>query len=338
MKAVGYRESLPVTDPDCLLDAELPDPQPGPHDLLVEVAAISVNPVDTKVRRRTAPPAGQLAVLGWDAVGTVREVGEQVTLFAPGDRVFYAGDLTRPGTNSELHVVDERIVGPAPGSLPDAAAAALPLTAITAWELIFDRLQVPRGDAPVDSSILVVGAAGGVGSILIQLAARLTGLTVIGTASRAQSREWVEGLGADAVVDHSRPMADQIAALDVPPVRCVASLTHTDRHFADLAQALAPQGRFALIDDPADPLDIGLLKRKSASLHWEFMFTRSMFGTPDMRAQHDLLAEVSAMVDGGTLRSTLGDVLGPIDAATLRQAHARIESGSTIGKIVLAGW
>jgi zinc-binding alcohol dehydrogenase family protein len=338
MRAIGYREPLPATDERCLVETDLPDRQPGPRDLLVEVRAVSVNPVDTKVRRSAAPGPGGFAVLGWDAVGVVAAVGEDVTLFSPGDRVYYAGDLTRPGTNSEMHLVDERIAARAPASLSDERAAALPLTSITAWELLFDRLQVVRGETPLDASLLIVGAAGGVGSILTQLAARLTGLTVVGTASRAASVEWVRQMGADEVVDHSAGLTDQVAALDIPPITYVASLTHTDQHFDELAAIVAPQGRVALIDDPAQSPDVGLLKRKSASLHWEFMFTRSMYRTPDMRAQHDLLTEVAGLVDAGELRTTLGEVLGTIDAPTLRRAHALIESGSTIGKLVLAGW
>src|SRR5690606_18149546 len=274
MKTIGYLSPGAITRDDALLDLSLPRPRPGKRDLLVEVQAVSVNPVDTKVRKSAAPEAGQARVLGFDAVGIVREVGAEVSLFKVGDPVWYAGAIDRAGSNSELQCVDERIVGRKPASLSPADAAALPLTAITAWELLFDRLQVARGTA-MSASMLVVGAAGGVGSILIQLARQLTGLTVIGTASRPETRNWIMQMGAHHVIDHRQPLAAQVAALDTPPVMYVASLTHTEQHFAQLVELLAPQGKLALIDDPAELIDIRLLKRKSISLHWELMFTRS---------------------------------------------------------------
>lgn len=335
MKAVAYRRSLPIEDPESLLDAVLPDPVPQGRDLLVRVRAVSVNPVDTKVRKNTAPPQGEWKVLGWDAAGVVEAVGPQASLFRPGDRVWYAGDLTRQGSNAELQCVDERIVGPMPASLGFAEAAALPLTAITAWELLFDRLGA---GADSEGRLLVVGAAGGVGSILVQLARQLTKLEVIGTASRDETAAWVRELGAHHVVDHRRPLAEALREAGIDAVSHIASLTQTDRHYPQLAEALAPQGRIALIDDPQQPPDIRLLKRKSASLHWEFMFTRSMFGTPDIAEQHALLARVSALVDAGRLRSTLGAHFGAIDAANLRRAHAFIESGTARGKVVLEGF
>lgn len=342
MKAVGYRTNGPIDRADALLDLDMPEPAPGPRDLLVEVRAISVNPVDAKVRRNATPPAGEARILGYDAAGVVRAVGRDVTLFAPGDEVWYAGDIGRPGTNAQWHVVDERIVGRKPASLSFADAAALPLTAITAWELLFDRLQAPRdggaGAAPPGEALLVVGAGGGVGSILVQLARRLTGLTVIGTASRAGTRDWVRDLGAHHVIDHAQPLQPQLDAIGVPQVRYVASLTHTDAHFDALVQALAPQGRLGLIDDPATPLDVVKLKGKALSLHWELMFTRPMYQTPDMIEQHRLLEAVADLVDAGTLRATTGEHLGRIDAANLMRAHALIESGRTRGKLVLEGF
>jgi len=337
MKAVAYYQPLAIDHPEALLDIELPAPQAGPRDLLVEVRAISVNPVDTKIRSRVQPPAGEAKVLGWDVAGVVREVGEAVTLFRPGDRVWYAGALDRPGANSELHVVDERLVGRMPDSLAFAQAAALPLTAITAWELLFDRLAVPAGKRPDARTLLVVGAAGGVGSILVQLARRLTGLTVIGTASRPETQAWVLAQGAHHVIDHRQPLAEELARIGLPQVDLVASLNATDHHFAALAEVIAPQGKLALIDDPAQ-LDVGLLKRKSVSLHWEFMYTRSMFQTPDMIAQHRLLTDVAALVDDGVLRTTVAEHFGRIDAANLRRAHALLESGKSRGKIVLEGF
>lgn len=333
MRAIGYTTPGAAS---VLQDVELPEPAAEGHDLLVEVRAISVNPVDTKVRARAGADEGQIKVLGWDVAGVVRSVGADVTLFAPGDEVWYAGSLIRPGGNSELHVVDERITARKPKSLGFAEAAALPLTAITAWELLFDRLGVPLGGG-ADQSLLIVGAAGGVGSILTQLAASLTSLRVIGTASRPESAEWVRSLGAHDVIDHSQPLVPQLAGLGVDGVELIASLNHTDSHFAQLVEVLEPQGKLGLIDDPAE-LDARLLKQKAASLHWEFMFTRSMFNTPDLAAQHDLLAEVARLVDGGTLRTTLEGVRGQITATNLRATHEFIESGHAVGKIVLEGW
>jgi zinc-binding alcohol dehydrogenase family protein len=337
MKAVGYRQSHPIEHPEALLDIDLPEPVPGAHDLLVEVKAVSVNPVDTKVRKSAGPLEGEYRVLGWDAAGVVRAAGAQATLFKPGDKVFYAGTLLRPGTNSELHVVDERIVGRLPQRLGFEEAAALPLTALTAWELLFDRLQVAQDKSVGGDALLVVGAGGGVGSVMVQLARQLTGLTVVGTASRPQTRQWVADLGAHHVIDHTAPMPQQLQQAGVGQVRYVASLTHTDQHLPQLVEALAPQGRLGLIDDP-ETFDVRLLKRKSISLHWEFMYTRSMFQTPDMIAQHRILERIADLVDAGVLRSTLAERFGSINAANLRRAHQLLESGKSRGKIVLSGF
>lgn len=334
MQAVAYRKSLPINDAAALIDVELPDPIAQGRDLLVEVRAVSVNPVDVKIRRNVAPAEGSDKVLGWDAAGIVRAVGPDVTLFKPGDQVWYAGDLTRAGTNSALHLVDERIVGHKPVNLDFAQAAALPLTAITAWELLFERLQLSRDKGQTGQSLLVIGAAGGVGSILVQLARQLTGLTVIGTASRPETADWVRELGAHHVLDHSKPLQQEIARLGLPPVTYVASLNQTDQHWAAIAELIAPQGKVALIDDP-DSLDIRLLKRKSVSLHWEFMFTRSMFQTSDMIAQHRLLNDVAKLVETGVLHTTLTEIFGSLNADNLKRAHALIESNRARGKIVL---
>lgn len=335
MKAVAYRQAgLSIDHPDSLLDIQLPQPSPGPRDLLVQVRAIAVNPVDTKVR--AGAQVSEPRVLGWDAVGVVVETGAQVSLFEAGDVVYYAGALDRPGSYSEYQLVDERLVGRKPSSLSDAEAAALPLTSITAWELLFDRLKVPEGGGE-GQSLLIVGAAGGVGSMLVQLARQLTRLTVIGTASREQTRNWVTQLGAHHVVDHSQPLAPQLEAIGVPEVTHVASLTHTDVHYEQLIAALAPQGQLALIDDPKT-LDAMPLKRKSLSLHWELMFTRSLFNTPDMAAQHELLNRVASLVDAGVIKTTLGEHYGTINAANLRKAHMLIESHQAQGKIVLEGF
>jgi NADPH2:quinone reductase len=337
MRAVGYQDSLPIDAPASLVDIELPKPEPKGRDLLVQVHAISVNPVDTKVRRRAKPEAGDWKVLGYDAVGIVAATGADATLFRPGDAVFYAGDITRPGTDAEFHLVDERIVGRKPASLDWANAAALPLTAITAWETLFDRLDV-RKPVPGDAnSILIIGGAGGVSSIAIQLARQLTGMTVIATASRPETRSWVEQLGAHHVIDHARPLADQIAALGVAAPGFVFCTTQTDRHVAEIVKLIAPQGRFALIDDPGT-LDVMPFKGKCVSVHWELMFTRPMFHTADMAEQGVLLNKVADLVDTGTLRTTMGENFGPINAANLKRAHALIESGRARGKVVLEGF
>jgi len=337
MRAIGYTTSLPIDDPQSLVDLDLPKPEATGRDLLVEVMAVSVNPVDTKIRQRRADPDGAPQVLGWDAAGTVVAVGDAVTGFAVGDAVFYAGAIDRPGTNAEYHLVDDRIVGQKPESLDWAQAAALPLTSITAWETLFDRLDVRKPVPGAANAILIIGGAGGVGSIAIQLARQLTDLTVIATASRDETRSWVEDLGAHHVIDHRKPLADQIEALGLGAPSFVFSTTHTDEHVAEIATLIAPQGRLALIDDP-ETLDISPLKQKSISVHWELMYTRSLFQTADMAEQGRILDEVARLVDAGTVRTTLAENFGRIDAANLRKAHARIESHTAKGKIVLEGF
>lgn len=338
MKAVGYYKPLAIGEAESLLDLTLPDPTPQGRDLLVEIKAISVNPVDTKIRRSAAPAEGQSAkVLGWDASGIVRAVGAGVTLFKPGDRVWYAGSLVRQGTNSELHLVDERIVGRAPQSLTFTQAAALPLTTITAWELLFERFGIAPGKQAGGKTLLIIGAAGGVGSILTQLAARLTNLTVIATASRPETQAWVTELGAHHVIDHRQPLGEELQRIGMPSVDYIAGLTNTQAHLAQIVEIIAPQGKFGLIDDPA-VLDVMPFKRKAVSIHWELMFTRSLFETPDMIGQHQLLNEVAVLVDAGIIRTTLSESMGAINAANLKRAHALIESGKARGKIVLEGW
>lgn len=337
MKAVGYRHPLPIHDPAALIDLDLPLPSLRPRDLLVKVQAVSVNPVDIKLRGRVAPPEGTARVLGFDAVGIVEAVGSDAQLFKPGDAVFYAGSIDRPGTNAEFHAVDERIVGRKPTSLSPAEAAALPLTAITAWELLFDRLRVPYGQKRGGDALLIVGGAGGVGSILTQLARRLTGLTIIATASRPDSIAWCYAQGAHHVIDHRLPLTEELARIGLPAVEYAASLTATDQHLPQVIEALAPQGALALIDDPKT-LDVLPMKRKSLSLHWELMFTRPLYETKDLIRQHDLLNEVADLLDAGLLRTTLRQDLGPITAESLRQAHTIVESGRSIGKIVLTGF
>ncbi len=333
MKAIAITRSAP-DNIDFLHEIELPQPTATGHDLLIEVKAISVNPVDTKVRAGFTGDTPR--VLGWDAVGTVTAVGEAVTLFSPGDEVWYAGALGRAGSNSEYQLVDERIVALKPKTLDNAAAAAMPLTAITAWEMLFDRLGVQEQGNEGDT-LLIVGAAGGVGSILVQLARKLTKMTVIGTASRPESQQWVREAGAHYVIDHSKPLSEELAAQGINEVTHVASLNHTAAHYAEIIKALAPQGKLALIDDP-ETLDARPLKAKSISLHWEFMFTRSMFETRDMIAQHQLLTRVATLIDEQVIATTLGEHYGTITSANLQKAHAQLETGRAVGKIVLEGF
>ncbi|GAB7261018.1 zinc-binding alcohol dehydrogenase family protein [Dickeya ananatis] len=335
MAAIAFRRGAALTDPDCLTDIDTECPKPGPHDLLVAVRAVSVNPVDTKIRAGFIAAPDSVRSLGWDAAGIVEAVGEAVTLFRPGEAVYYAGSFDRSGSNAQFQLVDERIVGHMPETQGFAEAAALPLTSLTAWQLLFDRLGVRPGKPANVGSLLVLGAAGGVGSILIQLARRLTGLTVIATASREESRDWCLTLGAHRVIDHRQPLPAQIRALPVPPVTHVAALSNTAEHWTELADLIAPQGQLAIITDH-ETLDAVPFKGKSVSLHWEMVFTRPLFGTPDMIAQHRILDEVAALVDAGVLRSTACRVLHPLDAARLREAHRLVEQGGTTGKVVVA--
>ncbi len=337
MKAVGYQQLGPIDRADSLVDIELDRPVATGRDLLVAVRAVSVNPVDTKIRRRASAEPGQWKVLGFDAVGRVEAVGEGVTLFKPGDAVFYAGSMARQGANSEFHLVDERIVGRKPETLSDAEAAALPLTAITAWEMLFDRLDVRKPVPGAAPAVLIIGGAGGVGSIAIQILRATTDLTVIATASRPETKAWVKELGAHHVVDHAQPLAAQVKALGLGEPAFVFSTTETGRHLAEITQLIAPQGRFGLIDDPPS-LDAMAFKRKANSIHWELMFTRPIFGTPDMAEQGKLLNEVALLVDAGRIRTTATQVMRPINAANLKQAHALIETGTAKGKVVLEGW
>lgn len=337
MKAVGYRIPGPIEADGSLIDINLAKPSVTGNDLLVEVKAVSVNPVDYKVRRSTAPQEGEWKVLGYDAAGIVRSVGVDVTLFQPGDPVFYAGSIARQGTNAELHLIDQRIVGKKPATLDWAEAAALPLTTLTAWEDLFDRLNVDKPVSGASSAILIIGSAGGVGSIAVQIARQRTDLTVIATASRPETQHWAKTLGAHHVLDHSRPLAAQVETLGIGSPAFVFSTTHTADHITDIVELIAPQGRFCLIDDPAG-FDVMAFKRKAVSIHHELMFTRSIYGTPDMAEQGRILNEASALIDAGKLRTTLTERLSPINAANLKHAHQRIESGKVRGKIVLEGF
>jgi NADPH2:quinone reductase len=337
MKAVALTRYLPIDDPQSLVDVELPTPKPRDNDLLVRVEAVSVNPVDTKVRAPKDQVEKEPKVLGWDAAGVVEAIGKSVTRFKVGDEVYYAGDITRPGCNAQFQVVDERIVGHKPRSLPFEAAAALPLTTITAWESLFDRLGIDLEKGAKGRSLLIIGGAGGVGSIAIQLAKR-AGLTVIATASRPESVKWVLELGADHAVDHRNPLAPQLAELDCKEVDYVANFANTDQYWEEMAELIKPQGHIVSIVENSKPVEIGLLKSKSASFHWTFMFTRSMFETSDMNKQSWILDQASALIDAGKIRSTHNETLRPINATNLRAVHAKIESGKAVGKITLAGW
>jgi len=336
MKAVGYLKNGPIDATDSLVDFDTDEPVPAARDLLVSVKAISVNPVDTKIRNNVAPESGH-KIIGWDVSGVVKSVGSEVSNFKPGDEVFYAGALDRAGANSELHVVDERIVGRKPESLSHSEAAALPLTSITAWELLFDRLEIAEGGGEGES-LLIIGGAGGVGSIMIQLAAKFTRLNVIATASRPDTIAWCKKLGAHHTINHREDMKAALDKLGVSP-RYVAGMTGSDKHLPAIADLIAPQGKFGLIDDPqAVDVDIRLLKPKSISIHWEFMYTRSMFQTHDIDAQGKLLNRVADAVGKGNLVSTMNRNLGAINATNLKQAHAFQETGTAIGKTVLEGF
>lgn len=338
MKAVGLFKYLPIEHPESLIDAELEKPVPTGKDLLVKVKAISVNPVDYKVRSPKDRVESELKVLGWDVAGVVEQVGPDSTLFKPGDEVFYAGSIVRPGGNSEYHLIDERIVGTKPSSVDFAQAAALPLTSITAWEGLFDRLGVPMDPSRnAGKTVLIIGASGGVGSIAVQLA-KYAGLTVIGTASRPESAEWVKGLGADYVINHFEPFVPQLKALGIDQADYIFCLHSTEKHWRNMAEAIAPQGKICSIVETDEMLDLTLLMNKSATFVWEFMFTRSMFQTADMIEQHKLLNEVARLVDQGVIRTTAAQKLAPINAENLRKAHAMLETGRTVGKVVLEGF
>jgi NADPH2:quinone reductase len=339
MKAVGLTRYLPITDPDALQDVDLPEPEPNERDLLVRVNAISVNPIDTKIRR--SQNAGQQEpsprVLGWDAAGVVEAVGSHVTFFQPGDEVFYAGSLNRPGANSEYHLVDERLVAKKPGAFNMAHAAALPLTALTAFEAFRHRMGISFEGESAGLTILVIGGAGGVGSIAIQLA-KIAGLRVIATASRAESCSWCEKMGADEVIDHTQSIPEQLQQRNFPTVNYIFNTSNTDQHWPAMCEVIKPQGGICCIVDTTEAVDLNALKRKSVSFSWEFMFTRSMYQTPDMVEQHKLLTQISRWVEAGAIHSTLTETLSPIDAAHVRIAHARLESGHMIGKLVLTDW
>lgn len=337
MKAIGLYKAAPVETDGLFREIDMETPKVEGRDILVRVKGVAVNPVDFKVRRGKADD-GNFKILGWDAAGVVEAVGEDVTLFRPGDAVWYAGDVTRSGSNAQFQLVDERIVGPKPKSLGFADAAALPLTTITAWEALFDRMMIDRNarDANAGKTLLVIGGAGGVGSIAIQLG-KLAGLTVIATASRPETIDWVKKLGADQVINHRNPLNDELTAIGIAHVDYILCTSETDQYFDVMAEIIAPQGRIATITEASENHNVDLLKAKSASFSYEFMFTRSMFQTPDMIEQHKLLATVADLIDAGTLKNTANESFGALTPESLRKAHALLESGKAIGKITFEG-
>ena len=342
MRAVGLYRYLPIEDPESLVDVEVPEPEARGRDLKVRVKAVSVNPVDVKVRAPKEPPQTPdpaPKVLGWDASGVVEAVGEEVTLFSPGDEVYYAGASVRPGCDSELHLVDERIVGRKPRNLSWEEAAAMPLTTLTAWEVLFDRMAVPRQPGSEQASVIIIGGAGGVGSIAIQVARRVAGLRVIATASREDTAEWCRSLGADSIIDHTRPFKEELQRIGEPEVDYILCFNSTEKHIQNMADAIKPQGKIGCIVGAKgnQPIPTSIFMRKSVAFCWELMFTRPDFQTPDMQAQHAILNGAAALFENGTLRHTMRENYGLLNAENLRRAHAAIESGRTIGKIVLTG-
>ena len=338
MKAVGLYQYLPIENEQSLVDVQIDQPQPTGRDLLVQVRAISVNPVDNKVRAPKDDVETKPRILGWDAAGEVTAVGAEVEHFAVGDQVFYAGDITRPGSNSEYQLVDERIVGKKPASLTFAESAALPLTSITAWEGLYERLSISSRGKDAGKSILIIGGAGGVGSIAIQLAKQLAKLNVVASASSPESTAWVKKLGADRVVNHRNTLDKELNTIGLPEVDYIFCLNNTAQHWLAMANAIAPQGRICSIVETPEPVNLDLLKSKSATFVWEFMFTRSMYQTADMIEQQRLLTSIAKLIDDGQLVTTVNEVIRPINAENLRKAHARVEQGRSIGKVVLADW
>jgi zinc-binding alcohol dehydrogenase family protein len=336
MKAVAFTHAKPVTAFDALENFDLPVPTPRHHDLLVEIKAVSVNPVDTKIRR-AAEPLGEPRILGFDAAGIVRGIGPDVQNFSIGDEVFYAGVPDRPGTNAEYHLVDDRIVGHKPRSLSFAEAAAMPLTSLTAWEMLFDRFRIPR-DQTVGGTLLIVGGAGGVGSMAIQLAAQLTDLTVVATASRPETADWCRSLGANHVINHHHDMAAQFKELGLLAPNYIFCITHERLHFKKLTELLAPEGAIGIIESSAATVDISALMKKCGTLHTELMFARGMLKTPTISMQHRTLEAIAHLVDNGTIKTTMTENFGTINAANLLRAHAAVEDSSVRGKIVLEGF
>lgn len=338
MKAIGLYRYLPIDNSESLIDLVLEKPKATGRDILVQVKAIAVNPVDYKVRSPKGKVEENPKILGWDVSGIVEEVGEDCTLFQPGDEVYYAGDFTRQGGNSEFHLIDERIVGRKPISLNFSEAASLPLTSITAYESLFERLMISQNkEDNKDKSILIIGAGGGVGSIAVQLA-KTVGLTVIGTASRPESAEWVKDKGADFIINHYEAFEPQLKSLNMNHVNYILCLHSTEKHWGNMAESIAPQGKICSIVETNESLNLTLLKSKSVMFAWETMFTKSMYQTDDMISQHHLLNHVAELVDNDVIHATVNKRLSPINAENLREAHAWLETGAAIGKVVLQGF
>lgn len=335
MKAIGYTGKKSKSDPDTFIEFTEPTPALSGHDLLVKIEAVSVNPVDCKVRQRTIEEQRPPLVLGWDAAGVIKAIGEKVTLFNVGDNVFYAGDITRRGSNATHQLVDERISGQMPESLNFPEAAALPLTSITAWEALFERLKINPNTEDAGKYILIIGGAGGVGSIAVQLAKKVAKLKVIATASRTETHQWCKSLGADEVVNHRDDMVAQFKLRNLPAPDYILCLNSTDQHFPAMVELVAPQGMICSIVDTSQQHDLNRLKIKSAGFVCEFMFTRSMYQTADMIKQHELLNNIATLIDAGSLITTLKTHLGPITPDSIRNAHNLLETGESIGKIVL---
>ncbi|MGL5562279.1 MAG: zinc-binding alcohol dehydrogenase family protein [Tannerellaceae bacterium] len=337
MRAIAYRRNVETGESNKLENIKQPLPKPQGYDILIEVKAVSVNPVDKKVWKKFVPQGDEYKVLGYDAAGVVVAVGDMVTMFKPEDEVWCAGDITRPGTFEKFHLADQRLVAHKPTTLSFAEAAALPLTSLTAWELLFDRMHVPQGDDSKGKTVLVIGAAGGVGSVMVQLLKHKTACTVIATAGSEASKQWLLNFGVDHVIDYNQPLSEGVKALGIPYADYVVSLTHTDQYLAEIAKVIAPEGHFGLIDDP-EQLDIRLFKQKSIQINWEYMFTRSLFQLPNMIKQHNILQEVAQLVDEGKIKTTMSERLYPICAENIHRAFEHIKQHSVRGKIVLEGW
>ena len=332
MKAIQFQPGASLDQPNAALEVELPTPTAEGHDILVKIEAVGMNPVDTKVR----PGAdGEPKTLGFDAAGTVAAIGDSVTLFKVGDSVYYAGDITRPGSNADFQLVDERIAGIRPKSLDADASAALPLTSLTAWESLFDRLHIDPEADNAGQSILIIGGAGGVGSMGIQLA-KLAGLTVIATASRDESAAWCKELGADHVVNHRESIPNQLKAIDIPQVNYIANFNNTENYWNIMGEVIAPQGRIVLIVEQVGTLDIGgPYKLKSVSVSWELMFTRSLFKTSDIAQQHAILTRIAELIDTGKIKCTANEAMAPLNVENIIKAHTLLESGKSIGKLTI---
>ena len=340
MKAIGLYKALPIEDSNSLVEVELPVPEPGKRDLLVQVKSIGINPVDYKIRQRTEGELNEPKILGWDVAGVVTEAGAETSLFKVGDEVYYAGDITRPGCNSEFHIVDERIVGKKPASLTFNEAAAMPLTTITAWEALFDRLNIDKDPAVNNGkSVLIIGGAGGVGSIATQIAKKVAGLNVIATASREKSRQWCFEMGASETINHHNAFKEEFENKNLPEVDYILCFNSMEKHMQNMADVIKAQGTICtIVETPNnEPVNINLFQGKSVGIIWELMFTRTLFQTEDMQEQNKLLNEVSTLLDKGILTTTMTKTLEGLSPQNFKQAHATLEKGDNIGKIVIGG-